>query len=271
MAYNSDGRVNAGSYMVAHAATAEQFALDHLVELYSQGKKSPVDVSDEMIAQAAAVALQLLECADDVQVTVTGGRPDRQKNSYNRALALVIDAVGKRYPAPLGGNDQERSEWRASVIAEASERLYGVMEVAQGRLPLPEAERHATPTPEVAEKVEVPSPAVEPPAPSGVDLVTEALDGTIVPEPTFPRPAGLPDSEDPAFIAPTDTQVNRVRALCEAAGVINEPKAISDWLEACLGVRATRKAHSPALEDFLNHYESLAPAQVRSEIVDGTA
>lgn len=139
-AYNSDGRVNAGSYMVTHAAHAEQFALDHLIKLYSEGKKTPVDVSELMISQAASLALEILLAADEVQTQVTG-RPDRQKNSYNRGLDLVLDAVDKRYPAPVGEKEEIQNEWKQKVVAEASERLYGIIEISQGRLPLSEAER----------------------------------------------------------------------------------------------------------------------------------
>lgn len=264
MAFNSDGRVNAGSYMVAHAAAAEQFSLDHLIMLYSQGKKSPVDVSDEMIAQAASLALELLACADEVQVSATGGRADRQKNSYGRALTLVLDAVGKRYPVPIGGNDQDRVDWHTNVVAESAERLYGVIEVSQGRLPASEAERQA------------PAPPTAPESPQAAsDLVAAELGGIVVAEqahqPVSFQAKSAPAAEDPDFEPPSDEQVNRVRALCAAAGVLDAPKAISDWLEAALGVRATRKAHAPVLEDFLTHYEAMAPDSLRAEVGAGIA
>lgn len=236
MAYNSDGRINVGSFMVAHAATAERFALDHLVTVYSGGKKSPVDVSDAMIAQAAAVALVLLEMADQVLVDAVGGRPDRQKNSYNRCLALVLEAVEKRHPVPVGGNDEAKEAWRTVVVREAAERLYGVTEVAQGRIPLPEAER----------------PAVAAPAAAPVE--------------TAPAPAE-PASD---FEVPSDELIGRMRDLCVSAGVGSMAKEISDWLERELGVRATRKVHAPRLEEFVSRYEGLGADAVRAQ-VEGSA
>lgn len=274
MAYNSDGRINAGSYMVAHAASAEQFALDHLITVYSEGKKTNVDVSDTMIAQAASIALVILEAADEVQSKVTGSRADRQKNSYNRALALVYDAVGKRYPVPVGGNSEAQEEWRNSVISEAAERLYGVMEVAHGRVPKPESERGAAPaveTPTVEKKTEEPSVASEPAVTVKTeDKVAEAFNATVVDTVELAKPGfkaeKIVPADDAEFIAPNDELVNRVRNICVEAEVTSNPTAISDWLEKTVGVRATRKVHAPVLEAFVEYYEAAGSDQVRKEV-----
>ena len=191
--------------------------------------------------------------------------------------------MGNRYPVPLGGNDQERNEWRDKIVAEAAERLYGVMEVAQGRLPLPEAERNApSEKHEAAQQETKPVPAAtakeEPKEEvaqqaSGIDLVAEALGGSIVEEAkpavkvSFAKPAKFPTSDELGFIAPDDALVNRVRALCEKAGVMTETTAISNWLERALGVRVTRRIHAPVLEEFLNHYEALPAEEVRAEVL----
>ena len=283
MPFNSDGRANVGSYMVAHAASAEQFALDHLITVYSEGKKTNVDVSDTMIAQAASIALVILEAADEVQAKATEARADRQKNSYNRALALVFDAVAKRYPVPVGGNHEAQEEWRTAVITEAAERLYGVIEVAQGRLPKPEAERGTTPVVEVAEKS---APAVETPAETvaekpaaakakkAEETIVEAFDAKVIEtaETSTAAPASFKaetiiPSDSPEFITPTDELVNRVRTICTNADATSNPTAVSDWLERCLGARATRKVHAPTLEAFVTFYEAAGPAQVRKEIL----
>lgn len=276
-AFNSDGRVNAGSYMVAHAAHAEQFALDHLVGVYSEGKKSRVDVSEQMIAQAASVALVLLEIGDDVQLEAVG-RADRQKNSYNRALSLVLDAVEKRYPVPVGGNQEAQVSWRAAVTAEAGERLYGVLEVAQGRVPLSAAERAAqVAAPAAAATATVAAPAaaaaagepVAAPAVSGADLLAAEFGATAVQAPWMAF-AG-PGAEDPGFQVPSSETVERVRALCVGAGVDGEPKLISNWLERHLGQRATRKVHAPVLEAFVAHFEAAGAGAVRSDVLGGVA
>jgi hypothetical protein len=306
MALNSDGRINAGSYMVSQAATAEQFALDHLLELYSDGKKTSVDVSDKMISQAASLGLQLLEIADAVQVKATGGRIDRQKYYYTRAITLVVDSVGKRYFAPVGQNEQAVNEWKNKVIAEAAERLYGVMEIAHNRLPKPEAERNngssegSSSAPVVAP---VASPLVAPkPAPtpkvnavkesapvraesSGASLAASMLGGTVVSskasdlmptenspiistvKPSFTVPEKAPHPDDLDFTAPSPELIARVRELCSKAGVMSEPKKISDWLERVLGNRSSKHIHSTVLEAFLNHYEALTPEQVKTEVL----
>lgn len=291
MAYNSDGRINAGSYMVAHAATAERFSLDHLITVYSEGKKTPVDVSDEMIAQAASVALVLLEMSDDVQVKATQqGRPDRQKNSYNRALSLVLDAVEKRYTFPIGGNGEARQTWRDSVVSEASERLYGVLEVAQGRLPKPEAERNVAPAAAPAAPVQVPAAPVAAPADApaeaaakpaaakktaaakqGEAAVADLLGAAPVAASGSFAPGQFPMVDEAGFVAPDDALIGRLRDLCTAAGVAGQMTEVSDWLERSLGVRATRKVHAPVLEAFIAHYEKAGVDQVRTEVVGKAA
>jgi hypothetical protein len=301
--YNSDGRINAGSYLVGHASHAEQFALDHLIELYSEGKKSPVDVSDTMIAQAASVALVLLGAADQVQATVTG-RPDRQKNSYNRGLYLVLDAVKNRHPVPVGGNEQAQQEWLTKVVAEASERLYGVMEIAQGRAPRPESERAAEqeaaktaePAPEAVAAEVVAEPVAPKPAkpaaraakanpataptqePAGADLAATLLGATTVADAapatdgaTGFAPGTFPTEGQDGFVAPTKELVARLRTLCEQADVLTQMGPISDWLERRLGVRASGKVHAPALEAFIAHYEQAGPDVVRGEVLPTAA
>jgi hypothetical protein len=263
IAYNSDGRINAGSYLVAHAASAERFALDHLIKVYSEGKKSQVDVSAEMIAQAASIALVLLEASDDVQVRATGGRTDRQKNSYNRAMSLVLDAVEKRYPVPVGGNDQARADWYEATVAEAAERLYGVLEVAQGRLPKPEAERAVPVQAPVASEPVTTAAAVQS---AGESVLASVFGATSEVVPGFKAPA-FPADTDPDFVTPEADLIGRVRDLCVAASVAGDAMLVSNWLERVLGVRATRKVHGPVLEQFVTFYEKAGTEQVRAEVL----
>lgn len=252
-AYNSDGRVNPGSYMVAHAAAAERFSLDHLVKIYSEGKKSNVDVTDEMIAQAASLALVLLEMSDEVQRRVAG-RVDRQKNSYNRAMALVLDAVDKRYPAPIGGNSEAQTGWRATVMNESMERFNGILAVADGRLPLADTF------------------AVEEDAPTSTNGAA-ALKATLgavekeTPNVSFPKPKAMPVPGDKKFVEPTQEEISALRDLCLAAGVSTEVRAISNWLEAALGVRVSRKIHSPVLAEFVAFYAAKDIEEVKKEIL----
>lgn len=288
-AYNSDGRVNVGSYMVAHAASAERFALDHLITVYSEGKKTAVDVSDAMIAQAASVALVLLEMSDEVLIKAVGGRVDRQKNSYNRAMSLVLDAVDKRYHVPVGANNEARAEWRAKVVAEAAERLYGITEVAQGRLPRPESERNGVPAAAPAPAVEAVKTVDEA---SEVDEVKPAAKKTAAKK-AAAKPAAVvadvfgettavvsgdafkagvfPAAEEATFIAPDELLVGRLRDLCSKAGVAGEAKAVSDWLERAFGVRATRKVHAPVLESFIDFYEKAGAERIRTEVLGAAA
>lgn len=252
-----------GSPAVARAAEAEQFALDHLIAIYTPPKSKPVDVTDEIIAQAAAVALHILQLADAVQVKVCGvGKADRMKSSYSRALDLITDAIGKRYPVPVGGNEQEQKEWAETVVAEASERLYGLGEIAVGSLPKSLDEREGKPVESI---VEAPS--------AHEDKVAEAMsmfEGAEVVEVTttkFVAPAGFPQEGDDDFIVPDAELIGQLRSLCENAHVANETRLVSDWMERVLGVRSARKIHAPVLKAFCDHYEKAGMNEIRKEVL----
>jgi len=274
---NSDGRPNAGAYMVTHAATAEQFALDHLINLYSQGKKSNVDVSNKMLSQAASIALELLDISDEVQSFVTGARANRQSNSYGRALSLVLDAVAKRYPAPLGENNLELVKiWHKSIVEEASERLYGIMEVAHGRLPRSIEERSPEPKEKALEidlsqtakpKVKTTTVATEEPKvlSSKITSAAEALGAKIIPVSSTPVESTLV-KVDEDFTPASPEQVLRVKAICEAAGVMAYQPKIINWLGNTLGVKVARQADAFVLEEWLTKYEAMDSKAVFAEV-----
>jgi hypothetical protein len=252
-AYNSDGRVNPGSYMVAHAAAAERFSLDHLIKIYSEGKKSNVDVTDEMISQAASLALVLLEMSDEVQKRVSG-RVDRQKNSYNRAMALVLDAVDKRYVAPIGGNSEAQTSWRATVMNESMERFNGILAVADGRLPIADTFAAEEAKPEVT---------------NGAAALKATLGAVekVAANVSFPKPKKMPVAGDSKFEEPTQDAIAALRDLCSNVGVTTETRAISNWLEAALGVRVSRKIHAPVLAEFVAFYAVKDAEEVKKEIL----
>jgi len=267
----SDG-VDLNSYELAHAAQAEQFALDHLIEVYTPAKsKDTVAVSDEMLAQAASVAITLLSLADTVQVKYAGlPEPHRGARSYRRALMLIIDAVDKRYAVPIGGNEQAQEEWSDAVTSEALERLYGLTQIAQGKVPLSEDERDSSRG--LGEQpAAVEAPAVE----ASVSQETEA---SILEEMSLLKsstdstpfvPPAMPSETDAAFEMPTADTIGRLKMLCDDAGVTSDTKAISDWIERRLGVRSARKVHAPVLDAFCLYYENAGTAQVALEVTQG--
>lgn len=265
------------SVEVERAAQAEQFALDHLIAIYTPAKsKEPVSVSDEMLAQAASVALALLEVADLVQAKyadVPSAR--RASRSYAHALNLVIDAVDKRYPVPVGGNEQSQSEWREAVMDEVLERLYGLTQIALGKAPLSEEQRHASvqSAPVAVAEDAVPPASTAPaasaePAPSAEETILEEI--SLLKSSTDVRlfePPDMPAEGTPGFVMPDAAVVGRLRELCETANVTHDTKAISDWIERRLGVRSARKVHAPVLAAFCDHYEAAGPDQVRLEVL----
>lgn len=257
----------ANSAAVASAARAEQFALDHLILQYSEGLKTTVDVSDQMIAQAASLGLVLLGVADDVQAQATHAAPDRAAVSYEHALNLVCDAVARRYPAPLGDGDGAQQDWRTNVTGEASERLYGVMSIAEGTLPLPQAERDSEVTAETVETVETVDIT------ETGDLLAEidSVDAADTPVSTSVDTAEAvfvhgPGPDDAGFVAPSEDVIGRLRELCVAADVMADPHAIGTWLEVKTGNRVSRRVHGPALEEFVTFYEAAGPEKVRADV-----
>lgn len=297
-AYNSDGRVNPGSYAVAHAATAERFSLDHLVMLYSEGKKSKVSVSDEMIAQASSLAIEILECADTVQRHIVG-RIDRQKNSYNRALSLILESIEKRHYAPIGGNSEAVSEWKETIETEAKERFIGVLYVTEGIKPtvehltgwvpgqsvaasVPASKSSASNATEEADSFSAPAPtepsvaeqvssdteaaASKPAQVSSESLLATSLGATEVSE----NPAGIyPAYGEPGYQEPSKEVIEALRDICVNAEVVDNPKAISDWLEGHLGVRSARKAHHEAVQNLVKTFQAIEPAVLKQSILSG--
>lgn len=280
-ATNTDGRINAGSYAVAHAATAERFALDHLVTLYSVGKKVNVAVNDDMIAQAASLGVAILAIADQVQSFVVG-RVDRQKNSYNRALSLVLDGIEKRHPAPIGGNPDDIAAWKEAVQVEARERFIGIIMIAEGHSPTVEDIKNwgdpgsvAAPAPEqapaepVATAPSIDDTVEEESAPSVPDALKSALGAVEVSDADegFVAPIGLPMEGQEGFVPPAASDIELLRDLCIDAQIVDNPKAISDWLERNLGVRSARKAHAELVGAFLDYYTAAGSDKVREEVL----
>lgn len=290
-AFNSDGRANAGAYMVAHAATAEQFALDHIISIYSQTgsktSKSNVQVTDQMISQASSLALQILSMADEVQTYVTASRANRQKHSYGRALNLVIDAISKRSNAPLGGNQQSQDEWHINIVSEASERLYGVMEVAHGRIPLSLEERNSSKEKTDSKtKIVVTVEAKVPEAASAtttiesinpnevvedkISTLAQLLGGKIrvesKEEPVAEVKQSFPKAGEEGFIGPDAAQVARLKDLCVKADIMGQNEVIKKWLEANMGSRTAKEIHTATLEVWLTKMEPLTKEELQSLI-----
>lgn len=250
---------------VAAAADAEQFALDHLVAFYSQppsawAKPRDVEVVDVIFAQAAALALELLNLSDEVQVQAAGvPTPVRGAGSHRLALRLVCDSVDKRHSFPLGETGESIDVWRAEVVEEAVERLRGVASVAAGVVPGPET---AEPVEVAAEPVEVAAEPAEPePEPVDEDVagqVAAALDATIIP----PHPG------EPGYVAPSPELVNQLKAICAEAGVLEGDKMnlTSRWFFDELGISPAPQAHGPVLEKFVAECVELGPEGIAARV-----
>lgn len=273
------GREDFCAAQVARAAQAEQFALDYLVAKYSEGMKNGVDVTDTMLAQAAALGFALLDMADTVQVSATGnGAPDRQKGSYSRALDLVVDAVDKRYPVPLGDGEKEQQEWVETVTTEAAERLYGIGCISSGSLPQPEAERDIVEPPVVDETPEVSDVSETAEDSVSMDMLAELEPTEISDEPSEQvvdiadaRSSELilamePTYADDGFVAPPQETILRLKQICVDAELMGDTHAIGNWLEDKTGQRVSRNIHAPILEEFVTFYENAGTNKTISDV-----
>lgn len=270
--YNTDGRTNPGSYAVAHAATAERFALEHLIKLYSEGKKTNVTVNEDMISQSASIAIELLEIADDVQLDIVG-RKDRQKNSYNRALSLVLDAIEKRHNVPIGGDAQVQSEWRGLVLLEATERFKGVLYISEGVTPT--AEDIIVPIADDDSKTSEQSEATQKKNDVGTDVLESSFNATELPADNETPQKFTPSAKHPLegeknFTPPSAETIERLRIMCAEADVLDNPKLISDWLENNLGVRSARKAHYALVDEFLEFFDTYPSEKLHEIILQGS-
>ena len=118
--YNTDGRLNFGSY--ATLAVAGMVELAHTATLASKPGTVPLP------GFVRSLAVALLTIADNVQRAIVG-RVDRMATSHTRARGFVRCAV-EAMPIPLDGTTEERQEWRAAVERHATELFRAVAEVS---------------------------------------------------------------------------------------------------------------------------------------------
>lgn len=126
--YNSDGRLNLGSYLVAGALGVESLAYKQVHRI--EGLNAPN--KDETVTYFTNLIFAI---CDRIQVAGYGSeaRVDRAANSHIRARGVVYDVIEKMYPLPIslsatgsivveGGNETVNS-WITSVGKESKERF----------------------------------------------------------------------------------------------------------------------------------------------------
>lgn len=212
--FNSDGRINLGSYAVQAAFSAEQVAYDLIHEQSTRtarrtgGNPEPVDLS-----QAAELGRVLLTLADRVQVgAYGGGRVDRMAASHTRARTLVYDAVTRRHPVPFGATDPAaRDKWVTAVVDEAVERFRHLAEIA-----------HTVPSFDPADQSDTPPDQSDTPA-DPVDQSADPADQSDTPVDTADQsaPPADPPADQPADTA--DQPVTQPELVAPDAGSTAAP------------------------------------------------
>jgi len=257
--YNSDGRMNLGSYAVSSAVYAEQSALDHLISVYSPKSGETIEVTDEILTQAASLGHELLLMADQVQVRAyEGGRPDRQKGSYRRALGLVVGIVTDRQAAPIGGSADAISQWREVVTNEASTRLAAIIMIADpaNTTSDPNQESGATMDADPANTTSEPAPTTSDFEPETMAALIASQDASQDPFADF-RAVHRPAVNEAGFEEPTTEDLEAVRMIFTDAFPADTPPTI---VSATAGAivrdvfRATKYSHvhAPVLREFID-------------------
>jgi hypothetical protein len=246
--YNSDGRINPGSYWVAHVASAHRFATEFVISRHES--------LDIVLVEGAKVTRTLLSyvliTTDSVASRVLGSSFDRQKNSYNKVMGLVFQEVQSRQNAPMGEADSVWEAWSAELADVVSGQFTQILDIAQTWL-----EQPTTPPVKLVEPV-VSIQLVE----ISADDISPGVVGVKASFQAHPFPA----VDSSAFIVPDTVIVERLKSLCEAAQVAKHPRAVATWLEERTGRRSARAIHAPVLVAFVEHYEALGSNVVNAEV-----
>lgn len=314
-AYNTDGHINLGSYAVQAAVGAENFAFDQMsahaaavAEAHNakiaagEITGEPVDPAPVDFRSAAAMALQVLDLADRVQVgAYGGGRPNRMAASHTRARGFVYDAIRERFPIPFGGDETARQLWRDSVITESVARFQWAAQIADEFLPAQEAPvesgqptatadaqdpasaatapagqpgdgpRESAPDAQVSETEtqQAAAPATSPATVEAPGETTNQSQVRSIGDSTGARPRVLVEGDE-GFQAPDQDTLRSFADLAEAAGFAPGPDSpIAGYLTSKFGVSAARKVHGPALALMLDWYRNKgedAPRMFREHV-----
>lgn len=267
VAFNTDSRVNLGSYEIQAAIGAESLAADLMfahAAAEADAHNAAVDageIAGEHIdptpvdfKNAAALGSLLLDMADRVQVGTTGGgRPDREANSHSRARGLVYDAVKNRHPVPFGQGAEVQAEWKTTVVEEATLRFkYAV------RIAFPDFDANQN---QQAQNQQAQNQQAGPQRVEGGRSNEQAAQSTGAQVHQISEQRKVPVEGDEGFEAPTTETTQRFGALALAAGFEPTPESpISGYLNATFGVTNVRKVHGPALVQMLDWYDAQGEA-----------
>lgn len=231
--YNSDGRVNLGSFTVTGLVGAESKAREHLVE------QDVVSVND-FLTDAAENKIHyltkvLLRVADAVQVApdhADGGssRPNRGSNSHTRARGIVYDSL-KYLPFTKELGKDDIKEWETRLEALASARF--VFAASLVGSPVRGSQPVATGTP-------APSSQKAP------EKVSEQSQGTSAQFYT-------PSKEELTGEKATEETVASFIELFKESG-IEKAHDLTPLVERTFGVKNVREVADDALGNFVDFY-----------------
>jgi hypothetical protein len=263
---------------ITHAVQAEQFSLDHLVAIYARNAtgEHPIEVVDDIISQAASVALEVLKVADRAH---TQWQPNAHRTdaTFPLALNLTLDSIDKRHPFPVGDTDDAVNDWRTAVSAEAAERLGGITHVAYGEHPAqhvdtePTAETthpaqpDETGTTDTADESPAADTAVNAEAMTPED-VADFLNNDTSSAGFTPRSPRLA-SNDKDWQAPTSEQYEAFRAFLEPIGQQLGYKPVTQWLEQLTGEQKVKSIHGPVLGELLDYIHQAGTEAISAQIV----
>lgn len=239
--YNSDGRINLGSYAITGLVSAESTAREHLVE-------TEVVNIDDFLTDAAEGKVEyltraLLRIADAVQVApdhADGGsaRPNRAATSHGRARGIVYDSL-KYLPFSKDFDKEAVKDWEAKVEALATRRFVFAASLA---LDVPRA-------PETASRREEPQNTPQERREQPREQVSEAGTSNASKAKFYE-----PSSEDLSGPKAEEETVEMFIHLFKESG-LERASDLTPLIERTFGVKNVREVADTALDQFVEFYD----------------
>lgn len=279
VAFNTDGRVNLGSYMVQAAVGAESLAADlmntNAAEVAArhnaaidagevEGEK--IDPQPLNFKNAAALGAVFLTLADRVQAGTTGGRPDRMATSHTRARGFVYDAVKNRHPVPFGQPAEAQEAWKQAIVDEGVERFKWAVKIATEVADMPAAQAPV----QTEAPAEQAAPAAEQSQPTETAQAEGARVHQINTTAEVQKPKVLTEGDE-GFVAPDAEVLGRFAALAQAAGFEGTPESpVRIYLNHKFGVMRAKQVHGENLNTLVSWYENqneAGPGKFRQHVL----
>jgi hypothetical protein len=295
-AFNGDGRVNPGSYLLGEIRNTRSGAIS-LIEnaVYaeqalaeSEGRAPRLLTAEQISAAATALVRPLLWAADQVQVHVTGGKVDRMVRSHTEAGKWIHQIASRHLPYSLemvGDSDEARTAakaWLSTVVAAAKQEYELAMTLVTEYCD----EQYGPATPpndasragaRMAQRQNPPQDPTPSAPPATADAATESAasepsqpsepvgQSATAPEPQqapteTPAPVSVAQNARPATASDTPDLVKRWNTLLDVINMGAHHYKLEPLLVTMFNTADLRQIPASAFDDALTAWEANPPA-----------